>query len=87
MYREESESAAAVAREAAEKRDSEYNTIAAELAAVVERAGRAETAVNEAMQAMAKVSGVLEKRGHKWTKGWRPRQCILEGQTLRCACL
>lgn len=67
-----------------ERQAVETQRVTTELSLLQSRAVQAEQKLNTTLQAVSTVTGMLEKRGHKWTTGWKPRQCILEGQTFRC---
>lgn len=66
-----------------QQRLSELDRANIEIAQLEARATQAEQTVTTAIEAVKVFSGELEKRGHKWTKGWRKRYCVLEGQSLR----
>lgn len=70
-------------RVAEEARTAESQRMAVDLAQLEARALHAETTVASAIAAVSTLSGCLEKKGHKWTTGWRQRECVLEGQSLR----
>jgi D-ribose pyranose/furanose isomerase RbsD len=69
--------------QAEEQRQEATQRLESELSHLQAKASEVETVLTNAIAAVTELSGPLEKRGHKWTRGWRLRECILEGQALR----